>query len=116
MTSRPKQALAWLPVLLVPFVLVIGSGLGCELLVNPDTMLVDGSPTEVIIPMMLDAYACSICKDVSPDAVFDGPFFPEAEPEDSARVHDSGAESSMTDSGARDGERADTAREAETEP
>ena len=107
MIARPKLALASLPILIVPLILLTASGLGCELLVNVDSMLVDGSPTEVILPMMLDAYSCPICKDVSPDAEFDGPFFPEAEPEDSNQPHDAGAESSPMDSGARDGGQTD---------
>jgi hypothetical protein len=113
MIPRPTRALAWLPLREVPLFALMCSGLvGCELLVNVDPMVVDGSPDDVVIPKTLDGYDCPICKDVSPDAEFDGPFFPEAGPEDSGRVRDSGGESSMMDSDVRDGERAD-AQDAE---
>jgi len=98
---------ALLPALLFPLLAFTGSGLGCELLVNVDPMLVDGSPDDVVIPMTLDGYPCPICKDVSPTADLDGAeFFPEAEPEDAAPEasmheggHDAEAEVSTKDTG-----------------
>jgi hypothetical protein len=108
MIAQPKRAVSWLRVLFVPLVAAAGSDLGCELLVNVDSMLVDGSPDDVVIPMTLDGYDCPICTDVSPDADFDGDeVFPETEPKDSTSEtspHDATSESSTTDAGPRDGD------------
>jgi hypothetical protein len=103
MLGRPRRALAWLPLLVVPLLALAASGLGCELLVNVDSMLVEGG-ADVLVPMSLDGYDCPICKDVSPDAVFDGPDFPEAGRAESGTARDSGAESSKADARTRDGE------------
>jgi hypothetical protein len=102
MRVSSKHVAAWLPVVIVPIAAVAGSGLGCELVVgNLDTMLVDGSPDDVTTPMTLDGYSCKICKDVSPEADFDGDmFFPEAGPEDAPA--DAGSDSSG-DAGAPEG-------------
>jgi hypothetical protein len=107
MITRPKRALAWLPVLFAPIVAFTGSGLGCELLVDVDPMLVDGSPDDVVIPMSLDGYACQICRDVSAEADFDGDEFPPPSPAKDAAAEGSpgdaaGAESAAKDSGAHD--------------
>jgi hypothetical protein len=107
MSFRPRRALAWLPVLIVPIVALASSGLGCELLVNDlNTMLVDGSPDDVNVPVTLDGYHCNICRDVSPDADFDGDeAFPVPEPKDSTSetsAHDAASESAALDGGARD--------------
>jgi hypothetical protein len=104
MTIRPKRAAAWLPVLFVPLVALAGQGLGCELLVNVNPMLVDGSPDDVIVPTTLDGYHCGICTDVSPEADFDGDeAFPAPEPKDAtgeASAREAAAESSARDAGA----------------
>jgi hypothetical protein len=98
MNLGPKRALGWLPVSLVPLAL-LGSGLGCELLVNVDRSLVDdGGAGDALVPATLDGYDCPICKDVSADADFDGDeTFPEAEPADApdeASGSEAGAEAS----------------------
>ncbi len=97
MIATPMRAVAWLPVLFVPLVAFAGPGLGCELLVDVNPMLVDGSPDDVIVPTTLDGYHCNICRDVSPEADFDGDeTFPEAGPADSGAEtsgHETGTES-----------------------
>jgi hypothetical protein len=108
MIPRPTRALAWLPVFLVPLVALTGSSLGCELLVDVDPMLVDGSPDDVVIPMSLDGYACPICRDVSPEAEFDGDEFPAPSPPKDSAVETSprdaaASEASTKDGGAHDG-------------
>lgn len=92
--TRTRTAAAWLPALVVPLVALSGSGLGCELVIGDlDTMLLDGSPNDVVLPMTLDGYPCGICRDVSPEASFEGDmFFPEG-----------GAEGAAREGGARDG-------------
>jgi hypothetical protein len=106
MSVRPMRMLAWLPALIVP-VVAASSGLGCELLVNDlNTMLVDGSPDDVTVPVTLDGYHCNICKDVSPEADLDGDeFFPEAGSEDAAAetsTRDAASESSAKEAGGHD--------------
>jgi hypothetical protein len=97
MNRRVKRALAWLPMLIAP-VAILGPGLGCELIVNVDPMLADGSAEgAVIVPTTLDGYVCPICKDVSADADFDGDDgFPTSDP-------DAGEGGSQRDSAPRDG-------------
>jgi hypothetical protein len=88
MKIRRKRTAALLPVLLVPFGLLVGQGLGCD----------DGGPGDVLVPATLDGYDCPICKDVSADADFDGDeAFPEAEVEDApdeTDAQDAGADAS----------------------
>ncbi len=102
---HPKRVIA-LPLLLLPLVALVGSGLGCELIVDVDPMLLDGSPDDVSVPMTLDGYNCTICTDVSPDADFTGDeSFRGREPKDAAAEgasRDSAAESSPKDSGPHD--------------
>ena len=99
MVPRPTRALAWLPVLLGPLTAMLASSAGCELVVDLDTMLVDGSPSDVNLPTTLDGYVCPLCTDISPDADLDGDlFFPEGGAKDAAEggpARDGGAESSI---------------------
>jgi hypothetical protein len=100
-----RRALAWLPVLFVPAGVLVGSGLGCELLVDVDPMLVDGSPDDVVVPATLDGYHCPICTDVSPEADFDGDDgFPAPMAKDSApeSSRDAASESSKRDARVHD--------------
>lgn len=100
-----RRALAGLPFLFVPVGVLVGSGLGCELLVDVDPMLVDGSPDDIVTPSTLDGYHCPICTDVSPEADFDGDDgFPAPMAKDSApeTSHDAAMESSKKDARVHD--------------
>jgi hypothetical protein len=103
-----RNAVAWLCALVVPLLTLCASGLGCELVIGDlDTTLLDGSPSDVVLPMTLDGYHCSICRDVSPEASFEGDmFFPEAGAEGGAGegggARDGGAEASRKDGAGRE--------------
>jgi hypothetical protein len=106
MNTRQKRTRAWLPILFVPMIGFAAPGLGCELLVNVDRSLVDGSPGDVLLPTTLDGYDCPICADVSADADLDGETSLEAgaddSPTDTSR-DDTSVESSTKDTDAPEG-------------